>query len=63
MAAIDSGHAQAVSFGRPYISNPDLAERFAIDAPLNPEPDMATAYGGGEEGYTDYPTMAPTTAG
>lgn len=45
-----------VSFGRPYISNPDLAERLAMDAPLNPLP-TENLYGGGAEGYTDYPTL------
>ncbi|QUS35578.1 alkene reductase [Falsirhodobacter algicola] len=46
-----------VSFGRPYISTPDLAERLAQDAPLNPLP-KDKLYGGGAEGYTDYPTLA-----
>lgn len=45
-----------VSFGRPYISNPDLAERLAMNAPLNPLP-TDKLYGGGAEGYTDYPTL------
>ena len=53
---IASGRASAVSFGRPYIANPDLVERFRQDAPLN-EPDQDTFYGGDEKGYTDYPTL------
>jgi N-ethylmaleimide reductase len=55
---VASGHAQCVSFARAYISNPDLAERFEAGAPLNPEANMLTAYGGGAEGYNDYPSMA-----
>ncbi|HCE72186.1 MAG TPA: alkene reductase, partial [Ruegeria sp.] len=43
-------------FGRPYIANPDLVERLAADAPLNMG-DTATYYGGGDEGYTDYPVL------
>ena len=55
-AAIASGHADLVAFGRLYIANPDLVERFAANAPLN-KPDRNTFYGGDAEGYTDYPTM------
>lgn len=55
-AAIASGHADAVAYGVPFIANPDLAERFKADAPLN-EADAATFYGGTEKGYTDYPLM------
>ncbi|MEC9482489.1 MAG: alkene reductase [Halomonas sp.] len=51
------GLGDAVAFGRPYIANPDLVERFRRQATLN-EPDPATFYGGGAEGYTDYPTLA-----
>ena len=53
---IDAGLCDLVSFGRPFISNPDLPERFRRDAPLN-EWDMATFYGGDEHGYTDYPAL------
>ena len=49
--------ADLVAVGRPYISNPDLAERWKSGADFN-EADMATFYGGGAEGYTDYPTLA-----
>ena len=45
-----------VAFGRPFISNPDLVRRLREDAPLA-TPDQATFYGGGEHGYTDYPTL------
>jgi len=55
-AAIASGHADAVAYGVPFIANPDLVERFKADAPLNAA-DPSTFYGGGEAGYTDYPTM------
>lgn len=51
---IRAGKADAVAFGRLFISNPDLPERFRLDAPLNPY-NRATFYGGSEEGYTDYP--------
>jgi len=43
------------------IANPDLPYRLAIDAPLNPF-DRATFYGGGPQGYTDYPALAPGQA-
>jgi N-ethylmaleimide reductase len=55
--AIRGGEADAVSFATAYLANPDLPERFALAAPLN-APDRATFYGGGVQGYTDYPTMA-----
>ena len=42
--------------GRPFLANPDLAERWRTGAELN-EPDPDTFYGGGAEGYTDYPTL------
>jgi N-ethylmaleimide reductase len=49
--------ADLVAFGRPFISNPDLVERLRVNAPLTP-PDQATFYGGGAEGYTDYPFLS-----
>jgi N-ethylmaleimide reductase len=55
-ARIESGLADAVAFGRPFIANPDLVERFRVGAALN-KPDPATFYGGGEHGYTDYPAL------
>ncbi len=54
--AIETGAADLVAFGRPFISNPDLVERLRLDAPLNPL-DPATLYGGGAKGYIDYPTL------
>ena len=53
---IASGRADAVAFGKPFISNPDLPARFAKRAPLN-EWDQSTFYGGGAEGYIDYPPL------
>ncbi|WP_282272581.1 alkene reductase [Stenotrophomonas sp. PS02298] len=54
---VEEDERQLVSFGRAFISNPDLVERFKAHAPLSPL-DPTTLYGGGEKGYTDYPTMA-----
>ena len=55
--AIQAGHADLIAFGRPYISNPDLVERFANDWPLNPQADMDVWYAPiGAKGYTDFPT-------
>lgn len=54
--AIASGKADAVAFGKQAIANPDLVERFRSGAALN-EPHPATFYGGGAEGYTDYPFL------
>ncbi|QSR29253.1 alkene reductase [Nocardioides sp. S5] len=51
-----TGLADAVVVGRPFLANPDLGERWRKGADLN-EPDQATFYGGGAEGYTDYPTL------
>ena len=53
-AAIAAGHADAIAFGRIFISNPDLPRRLARGFPLTPY-NRATFYGGGEAGYTDYP--------
>lgn len=50
------GLADLVSFGRPFLANPDLVNRFRKRAPLNP-PDTSTFYGGNEKGYIDYPTL------
>ncbi len=54
---LETGLADAVVVGRPFLANPDLAARWEKGAELN-EPDAATFYGGGAEGYTDYPTLA-----
>ncbi|NNM78337.1 alkene reductase [Sphingomonas sp. ID1715] len=55
-AALDSGIADAIAFGRPFISNPDLVERLRTGAELTPD-NMATWYSRGPEGYIDYPTL------
>jgi N-ethylmaleimide reductase len=48
--------ADLIAFGRLYIANPDLVERLRIGARLN-VPDRATFFGGGTQGYTDYPFL------
>ena len=53
-AAIAAGHADAIAFGRIFISNPDLPRRLQHGYPLTPY-NRATFYGGEEAGYTDYP--------
>jgi len=53
-AAIAAGHADAIAFGRIFISNPDLPRRLREGFPLTPY-NRATFYGGEEKGYTDYP--------
>jgi N-ethylmaleimide reductase len=53
-AAIAAGHADAIAFGRIFISNPDLPRRLREGLPLTPY-NRATFYGGEEKGYTDYP--------
>lgn len=57
MHALVSGNADLVAFGVPFIANPDLVERFRIDAHLN-KPDPALFYGVGPKGYTDYLALA-----
>jgi N-ethylmaleimide reductase len=54
--AVASGAADAVAFGVPFISNPDLPRRLALDAPLNAA-NVRTFYNRGPEGYTDYPAL------
>ena len=55
-AAIETGQADLVSFGVPFLANPDLPERFRTNAPLN-QADFASFYAGEERGYIDYPTL------
>lgn len=50
---LKKGIARFISFGVNFLANPDLPERFALNAPLN-QPDTATFFGGSEKGYTDY---------
>ena len=58
--AIASGEADLIAFGRPFISNPDLVERFANGWPLAEEADMADWYSPtGPKGYTDFPAFQP----
>lgn len=54
---VDEDKADLIAFGRPFISNPDLVERFKTRAPLSPL-NPVTLYGGGAEGYIDYPLFA-----
>lgn len=54
---VGAGEAEAISFGRAWIANPDLVARFASEATLN-APDPKTFYSHGPEGYTDYAAMA-----
>ena len=55
---IDAGLADLAPLGRFALANPDVVERLRADAPLN-ELDLATIYGGGAAGYTDYPVLTP----
>ena len=53
--AISDGHADMIAFGRPFISNPDLVERFTKDISLSPDADPSTWYSSSTaEGYTDF---------
>jgi N-ethylmaleimide reductase len=61
LEAVAGGAADMVAFGKPFISNPDLVRRLRIDAPLA-VPDRDTLYGGGAEGYIDYPQLALSPA-
>ncbi|MGF1498366.1 MAG: alkene reductase [Elainellaceae cyanobacterium] len=54
-AAVQAGHADLIAFGRPYISNPDLVERFANGWDLAPDAEMAVWYSFDAEGYTTFP--------
>ena len=53
---LNNNEADAIAYGRLYIANPDLVERFAQNAPLNAY-HRETFYGGNEKGYTDYPSL------
>ena len=55
--AVESGYADVVAFGKAYISNPDLVHRLRDDLPLNAW-NSERFYGGGADGYTDYPAVA-----
>jgi N-ethylmaleimide reductase len=55
---LQEGHADLVAFGKPFISNPDLVNRFKNNYALNNNLDVNTFYTPGEKGYTDYPVHA-----
>ncbi len=55
------GEADAVAFGQLFIANPDLPERFRLNAPLN-SPNGDTFYSPGPEGYIDYPSLSKKVA-
>ena len=54
--------ADLIAFGRPFITNPDLVERLRTGAALAPSSDKSHWYGGGAEGYTDYPAATRRAA-
>lgn len=56
---IAAGNADLIAFGRPYISNPDLVERFANNYPLAPEADMNVWYSFDKKGFADFPPYQP----
>jgi N-ethylmaleimide reductase len=58
---LSGGGADAIVYGKLFLANPDLPERFRRDAPLN-QPDQSTFYAQGERGYTDYPTFERASA-
>lgn len=58
---VDGNLAELVAVGRPFISNPDLVTRWKKGSELN-EANSKTFYGGGAEGYTDYPTLEQQSA-
>ena len=53
---VDTGHGDLFAIGRDFIANPDLVQRLRTGAPLN-EQRTDFFYGGGAEGYTDYPAL------
>ena len=59
--ALDVGIADAIAFGRTFLANPDLPERFRRKAPLNRD-DAKTWYSQGPEGYIDYPALETAEA-
>jgi N-ethylmaleimide reductase len=59
--AVANGRGDLIAFGRPFISNPDLVQRLRDNAPLA-SLNRATLYGGGAEGYTDYPALSAVAA-
>ena len=62
-ARIAEGNADLIAFGRPFITNPDLPERFRNAWPLNPAEDMSLWYTPGAQGYTDYTAFESSASG
>jgi 2,4-dienoyl-CoA reductase-like NADH-dependent reductase (Old Yellow Enzyme family) len=60
-ACLDAGDADAIAWGKAFIANPDLVQRFKQNAPLN-ELDFATMYEPGAHGFTDYPALESEAA-
>jgi N-ethylmaleimide reductase len=60
--ALESGRADLVSFGRPFIANPDLVQRLRDGVPLADAP-KETYYGGDEKGYSDWPDFDEEESG
>lgn len=58
--ALESGQADLVAFGRPFIANPDLVERLRHGWPLA-QAGQEAFYAGGARGYIDYPGYVPAT--
>ena len=56
---LTEGNADIIAIGRPFITNPDLLERYRNNWPLNPAEDMSLWYTPGPEGYTDYAPHKP----
>ncbi|SFG47229.1 alkene reductase [Sulfitobacter dubius] len=56
LEAVANDKADLIAVGRPFIANPDLPRRWQMNGPLN-KGDTDTYYGGGREGFTDYPTL------
>ncbi len=57
-ADLESGAADLIAFGKPFINNPDLVARVKSNHPLSNKLDVSTFYTPGEKGYTDYPVFA-----
>lgn len=61
LRTVEAGDADLIAFGKAFIANPDLPTRLERGAPLN-APNRDTFYGGGAEGYTDYPALEEAAA-
>ncbi|QNP73454.1 alkene reductase [Streptomyces roseirectus] len=56
LALVENGTADLIAYGQLFLANPDLPARLKADGPFN-QPDPSKYYGGGVEGYTDYPAL------